>query len=122
MGVGGGAHITYGVNDWLNLEAAFSATRHFEGGPTIIGGTAAAYYTIDVIEWIPYLGVFAGGYRFASDAPSFGAGLALGLDYQFDRNYSVGVQGRLNEIFAPDPLGATTYGTLALRAEYVWGF
>lgn len=124
LGVGGGAHLAYGVNDWLNLELSLSGTRHLEGGPSIFGATAAAYYTIDVIEWIPYLGLFAGGYRFTGDEPStsLGGGLALGLDYQFDRNYSVGIQGRLHEVFAPDPFGATAYGTLALRAEYVWGF
>lgn len=123
-GVGGGAHVAYGVNDWLNVELAVSATRHFGPGPTVLGATGAAYYTIDVIEWIPYFGLFAGGYRFTGESPStsFGGGLALGLDYQFHQSFSVGAQARLHEIFAPDPFGTTTYGTLALRAEYIWGF
>lgn len=121
-GLGGGAHVAYGVNDWLNLELGFSAVHTFQGGPSVLDATMAAYYTIDVIEWIPYFGVFAGGYRFSSEAPSFGGGLALGLDYQFHRSFSVGAQARLHEIFAPDPFGTTTYGTLALRVEYLWGF
>lgn len=123
-GLGGGAHVAYGVNDWLNLELGISAVHTLQGGPSVLDATMAAYYTIDVIEWVPYFGIFAGGYRFMGDATStsFGGGLALGLDYQFHRSFSVGAQARLHEIFAPDPFGMTTYGTLGLRAEYLWGF
>lgn len=123
-GLGGGAHIAYGVNDWLNLELGVSGVYALQGGPSVLDATMAAYYTIDVIEWIPYFGIFAGGYRFLGDSPatSFGGGLALGLDYQFHKSFSVGAQARLHEIFAPDPFGMTTYGTLGLRAEYLWGF
>lgn len=123
-GFGGGAHLAYGLNDWLNLELGMAVAHHLKDGPTVLGATAAAYYTIDVIEWIPYFGIFAGGYRFAGDVPgtSLGGGLALGLDYQFHRSFSAGAQARLHEVFAKDPLGMTTYGTLALRIEYLWGF
>lgn len=123
-GFGGGAHLTYGVNDWLNVEAMLAATHHPSGGHTIASATGAAFYTLDVIEWVPYFGVFAGGYQFFGDVSNtaFGAGIALGLDYQFDPSFSAGVQLRLHEVFAPDPFGTTTYGTLGLRAEYVWGF
>lgn len=124
LGFGGGAHAAYGVNDWLNLELAFAATHHSKGGPTVLGASAAAFYTIDVIEWVPYFGIFAGAYRFSGESPStsLGGGFALGLDYQFRRDFSVGAQARLHEVFAKSPFGTTTYGTLGLRAEYLWGF
>lgn len=123
-GFGGGAHLAYGVNDWLNLELALATTHHGSDGPTVASATGAALYAIDVIEWVPYFGVFAGGYRFFGDvsSTSFGAGLALGLDYQFDPSFSVGAQLRLHEIFAPDPYGSTTFASFGLRAEYLWGF
>ena len=123
-GFGGGAHLAYGVNDWLNLELMLAGTHHGSAGATVTSATGAAMYAVDVIEWVPYFGIFAGGYHFFGTTPStsFGAGLALGLDYQFDPSFSVGAQLRLHEVFAPDPYGATTYGTFGLRAEYVWGF
>lgn len=124
LGPGGGAHLAYGVTDWLNLELAASLSHHPKGDATVLGTSIAAYYTLDVIEWVPYAGLFAGGYQFFGDnsALAFGGGLALGLDYQFHRSFSLGVQARLHEVFAPDPFGATTYGTLGLRGEYLWGF
>lgn len=124
MGLGGGAHLAYGVNDWLNLELALAATHHGSDGPTVTSATGAALYALDVIEWVPYFGVFAGGYHFFGDVSStaFGAGLALGLDYQFDPSFSIGAQLRLHEIFAPDPYGSTTFASFGLRAEYLWGF
>lgn len=123
-GFGGGAHLAYGLNDWLNLELQLATTHHPSGGHTVASGSVGAFYTLDVIEYVPYFGVFAGGYQFFGSDPTtaFGAGIALGLDYQFDPNFSVGLQLRFHEVFAPDPFGATTYGTLGLRAEYLWGF
>lgn len=128
-GFGGGAHATYGLNDWLNLELALAGTRHATEVPgdslTLVSGTAGAFYTLDVIQWVPYFGLFGGGYRTlgASASTGFGGGLALGLDWQFRKHWSAGAQLRLHEAFFPEEsLGSVTYTTEMLRIEYVWGF
>lgn len=129
VGFGGGAHATYGFNDWLNFELSLAGTRHATDAPgdpvTLVSATAAAFYTLDVIEWVPYFGIFGGGYRTLGAATStgVGGGFALGLDWQLRKSWSLGAQLRLGEVFLPAAtFGTATYSTAMLRAEYVWGF
>jgi hypothetical protein len=98
-----------------------SASRHPGIGTTVLSGTTGLAYTIDVLEWVPYVALLGGAYHLPGTTAPGGA-FAVGLDYQMSRAFAVGVQGRWHEIFAPDPLGTTSYLTAFARAEYVWGF
>src|SRR5690606_20768153 len=82
-------------------------------------------YKIDIIEWIPYIGVHA-GYMFfdlpeASDLDmernDFILGGMLGLDYAVTRAFGLGLMNRLHI-----PLSGSNLVDLFLRAEYRWGW
>jgi opacity protein-like surface antigen len=138
-GFGGGMHLAYGLSDAFNALLEVDVTRHPNAGSTGAtvwsGGTGVAY-TLDVARAFPYAGLLVAGYRLNGElrcaplasgkpfcAPSSNApGLqyVLGLDYQLERNWAIGVQLRLHTIFAPDPVGVLAYGTTFLRVEYLW--
>ena len=77
----------------------------------------------NVIEWVPYFGVRAGGYYFGSEprAPYSRRGGAIGgmagFDYSFSRSFAVGTELSYDLLL---PEGGV-YGAL-VRAEYRWGF
>jgi hypothetical protein len=123
-GYGGGAHLAYGLSDAFNALLELDISRHPGDNTTIWSGGAGAAYTIDVARAVPYLGLLAGGYKLHGDLSSTGLGfqVVLGLDYQLERNWAIGVQARMHTIFAGDPVGVREYATTFLRAEYVWGF
>jgi hypothetical protein len=135
-GFGGGAHAAYGLSDSFNAMLELDVTRHPGADitlgtganarvfslETIASGAAGVAYTIDVARAVPYLGVLAAGYRLGTLSPlSPGGQLALGLDYQLERNWAVGAQIRLHTIFTADA-GTLAYATTFLRLEYLWGF
>jgi hypothetical protein len=135
-GFGGGAHAAYGLSDTFNAMLELAVTRHpgaavtlGEGDSaktfsleTIGSGAAGIAYTIDIARAVPYVGVLAAGYRLGTLSPlSPGGQLALGLDYQLERNWAVGAQLRLHTILTADA-GAIGYATTFLRLEYLWGF
>lgn len=135
-GFGGGAHAAYGLSDSFNAMLELDVTRHAGAAvtvgagdgakvfslETIASGAAGIAYTIDVARAVPYAGVLAGGYRLGTLSPlSPGGQLALGLDYQLERNWAVGAQIRMHAILTAD-VGTITYATTFLRVEYLWGF
>jgi outer membrane protein with beta-barrel domain len=135
-GFGGGAHAAYGISDSFNAMLELALTRHPDAAltlgtgdnaktlsvETVASGAAGIAYTIDIARAVPYVGVLAAGYRLG-DVSSFSPGgqLALGLDYQLERNWAIGAQIRLHTIFTADA-GTIAYGTTFLRLEYLWGF
>jgi opacity protein-like surface antigen len=123
-GFGGGAHMTYGLTDAFNAMLELDVTRHPGASSTVLSGALGAAYTLDVTRWVPYAGLLGGVYHLSGDdattAPGFQ--IALGLDYQFERNWGAGVQIRYHSIFASDPWGQVSYTTLFLRLQYSWGF
>ncbi len=139
-GFGGGAHLAYGLSDAFNALLELDVTRHPSAGTqgvTLWSGGAGVAYTLDVARAVPYGGLLVGGYRLNGElcGPSIGGEpncvpstnapglqLVLGLDYQLERNWALGVQLRMHTIFAPDPVGILAYGTTFLRVEYLWGF
>jgi hypothetical protein len=136
-GYGGGAHGAYGISDSFNAMVELSATRHPGAGvtvgagdnqqvlsmETILSGAAGVAYTIDVARAVPYIGVLAAAYRLGDLTHSLSPGgqIALGLDYQLERNWAVGAQLRLHTILTEEA-GAVAYATTFLRLEYLWGF
>jgi hypothetical protein len=135
-GFGGGAHAAYGLSDSFNAMVELAVTRHPDAGitvgsgmgaksfslETIASGAAGIAYTIDIARAVPYIGALAAGYRLGTLSPlSPGGQLALGLDYQLERNWAVGAQVRIHTIFTADA-GTISYATTFLRLEYLWGF
>jgi hypothetical protein len=135
-GFGGGAHAAYGISDSFNLMLELDVTHHSGAavtlGPadkpqafsleTIASGGAGIAYTLDIARAVPYVGVLAAGYRVGElSALSPGGQLALGLDYQLERNWAVGAQIRMHAILTADA-GTLAYATTFLRLEYLWGF
>jgi hypothetical protein len=136
-GYGGGGHAAYGLTDSFNAMLELSATRHPGAGvtvgagemqqvlsmETVLSGNAGIAYTIDVARAVPYVGILAGGYRLGDLTHSLspGGALALGLDYQLERNWAIGAQFRMHTIFTEEA-GAVAYATTFLRLEYLWGF
>lgn len=137
LGAGPQLHYAYGITDAFNflveggyfqvaLEEA-SGAKIPANRPTGVSNLGVGIaYVLDVVRWVPYGGVLADGYLFTGgnlENPRFAAGLALalGLDYQFSRNFAMGFAFRQH--FA---LSAITdypsYSQFFLRAEYVWGW
>ena len=138
VGAGLGVHYTYGINDQFNLMAEVNAsivaakqqqdmptsphTRPAEVDHALLG----VGYVIDVLQWVPYFGVLAGGYRLAGGTLDdalliFGGAAELGLDYQVARNWAVGVAGQQHFLLTKMST-YPSYTTLMLRFEYSWGF
>jgi hypothetical protein len=141
--VGLGAHYTYGLSDQFNFMAELNASFMVEGEkleaatamtpatprtrPTQIGHALAGVgYVIDVLRWVPYFGVLAGGYRLAggtleSQQFIFGAAVQVGLDYQLSRQWAVG--GAVQQHFLLTQMSTyPSYTTVMVRLEYMWGY
>lgn len=133
-----GLHGAYGVSDVFDARVTLESSLHrqrqraateppIEGDDSGLTSLSRASlglaYKLDVIEWVPYFGVRAGGYYFASAPlkPYSRGGGALGwmagCDYSFSRNAALGVELSYDQLL---PQG-TVFGAL-LRAEYRWGF
>lgn len=105
------------------------------GGPGNYGYQSAVVgiaYTLDVLRWVPYAGLFVGAARVGA-GEGFGGGLGgdayrrvaldvgagAGLDYQLTREIAVGAVVRYHRAFT-QPAASLFYG--GLRVQYTWGF
>jgi hypothetical protein len=132
-----GAHYTYGLNDAFNLmvEGSWSLlalnedvdskstprTRPVWGANADVG----IAYVFDVLQWVPYAGLLAGGYTFGGGTiPGTkvlaGAAFALGLDYRFSRSLCAGVSARQHMV--TDPNTYPSFTQLFAQVEYTWGW
>ena len=139
--------LTYGLSDMFNAMFEASYSPHVLTGPipgpvdmkgvpgpsvdvklpgkfeslTTVAGVA---YTLDVLRWIPYVGVLAGTSYVHGPKLSevrFDWAIALGLDYQVARPLSVGLALRWHD--APSKSDPDTMLFQAwLRAAYTWGY
>jgi opacity protein-like surface antigen len=125
-GFAAGLHLAYGVNDSWNLmtEGSFA---HF-GDVQVFQASAGAAYVLDVLEWVPYVGLLGGGELIHlrsdgclsdCDAMRLGITVPAGLDYIVNRSLAVGVTTRYHLLLGD---GATGYLTVGARAEYLWGY
>jgi Outer membrane protein beta-barrel domain len=138
VGAGVGLHYTYGINDQFNfmLEAgsAIVAANQEQDTPETPRTRPAGVdrtgvgvgYVIDVLQWVPYIGVLASGYRLSGgtiDGSLFipGAEVAVGLDYQLSRQWAVGVAIR-QHLLLTKMSTYPTYTTGLIRLEYMWGY
>lgn len=138
VGAGIGAHYTYGLTDQFNFMVEVNASRvaanqqqDFADSPrtrpaNMAHGLAGVGYVIDVLRWVPYFGVLIGGYHLSggtldSAVVAFGAAAQLGLDYQISRNWAVGAAGQ-EHFMLTKMSDYSSYTTVLLRLEYMWGF
>lgn len=127
-----GLYAAYGISELFDARISWVGARHDHGSDrdtTLIRGTLGVVYKLDVIEWVPYLGVCAGYYGLVGDsaaalenAPSLSRsggliGTLLGVDYAFSRGAAVGFELDYDRLL---PEGRVI-GAM-LRAEYRWGF
>ncbi len=133
LGVGFGLDATYGLTDQFNLVAEVQTSRLVPGSDPdvphsrpsgLTSGAVGATYVLDVLRWVPYGGILLGGDLLSGGALPDAKGLAtaqvaLGLDYQLDRTWSVGVAAR-EHFYATSTYSSFT--TLFLRVEYAWGW
>lgn len=128
-GFGGDLHLAYGVNDSFNAMVEAGAVDLPSGNALLFHGSLGAAYLLDVLEWVPYVGVMGGlhGRSLSSDACTknctglgLGVTVPVGLDYQFSRDFAVGLAARYHVVF--DSNGTSGYLTTFVRAEMLWGY
>jgi hypothetical protein len=135
VGAAVGAHWTYGLTDAFNLlvEGSWSLValrihddpQHTQPG-WIANGDVGVAYVFDVLRWVPFVGLLAGGYVLSGGAIDGarvrpGVELQVGLDYRFNRSLKVGVVGREHMLFT-DLSTYPAFTQLLARAEYTWGW
>ncbi len=138
-GYGGGLHLAYGLTDVLNIRLHGDVTVFDLPDPAtsalIYNGALGVEYVVDIMRWVPTLGVLVGPvYVARQDAEAadgevteypdrwlVGVEIPLSLGYQLSRTFTIGVEGRYRLL----PFGAEdspTHNLLALgRLEVVWG-
>lgn len=137
-GIGGALHYTYGLSDQWNLSVQASSVvvaadqkQDLPGSPrnrpaTVDHGAIGIGYVLDILRWVPYVEVHGGVYRLAGGTlneslflPGLAAG--VGIDYQLNRQFAIGVAGRQH--FMVTKMDTyPSYTTVLLRFEYMWGY
>ncbi len=133
-GLGGSLHVSYGVTDAVNALVEFNTASHPGGDFMFLGASAGAAYVIDILQWVPYVGLMAGAYDSVRLAPcgshgqpschsgKFGVSIPFGLDYTFSRNFAAGFAGKYTLIIPGAGNGPGSYFTAFARAEFLWGY
>jgi hypothetical protein len=136
LGGGVGAHYTYGLTDQFNfvVEGSYSRVALSESSPgsphTLPTGVShlgvGVMYVLDVLQWVPYFGLVGGGYLLSGgtlDNPKLlpGIELGLGLDYQLNRSFAVGVAGR-QTLLITEMSTYPSFTNVFARCEYIWGW
>jgi len=128
-----GVHAAYGLSDMFDARVEGLAAWHSRGGQSVelMAGSAGLAYKVDILQWIPYVGMQLGYYHLAGDDlpgelsnDELGLSVDLGLDYAYSRSFGLGAELRYHG-FLSDPmssLGDAPYFCGLLRAEYRWGY
>jgi hypothetical protein len=128
-----GLHAAYGLSDTFDakLEGLGALHQHDDQRLGLLGVSAGLSYKIDVIQWIPYVGVQVGYYRLTGavrpgglNGHEIGMSVDLGMDYAPIRSFAAGLALRYHG-FLSDPLaslGDAPYLSALLRAEFRWGW
>lgn len=139
-------HLAYGISDMFDARVEVRSSLHDLEAPAssasaeerALGGGRNSFsqamvglaYKVDVIEWVPYLGVRAGYYRFGATPPlakfpigkeyarqGGSLGTMLGVDYAFSRSAAIGAEVDYDTLL---PRGGAF--SASLHVEYRWGF
>lgn len=132
-GLGGQAHLAYGLTDAFNALIQLDISSHPGGDTFVVGGSGGVTYVLDILEWVPYFGLSAGGYDLAltgqcggpglpaCHTARFGAGVPFGLDYLVSRSFALGIAGKYTMLL-PGTEIVGSYFTASARAELIWGY
>jgi hypothetical protein len=134
-GFGGALYGGWSFTDALTLGVNATASSNQvteKGGRSLVTSQAVGItYALDIIQIVPYAGIYAGIYQFTGGGlPKTqikgGAQLALGVDYVYSRDFTFGLELRAHALpgeFLSSPTNPTPfYATTFLKAEYVWGW
>ena len=134
-GYGGALYAGWAVTDALtlgiNATASSNQVTKTGGRSLILSQAIGITYALDIIQIVPYAGVYAGIYELtggglAKTQLKGGAQLALGLDYVYSRSWTFGIEARAHALpgdFLASPSDPTPfYATTFLKAEYTWGW
>lgn len=122
VGPGGAVVASYGVFEWLDLDAVASITslhaHPSDDFRTLLAPRLGPTFKLDISKWVPYVGVDTGLFAYVDDRPdrpglpgrgrvSWGLGACYGVDYLYSRTLSITARIEHNVFFtAPS---ATTY-------------
>jgi hypothetical protein len=114
----------YGLSDVFDLRLELQGSNHdySQGRLSFMQARGGIAYKIDVIQWIPYVGVSAGSCLVTwplgtGTAPSFGG--FGGLDYAFSRHVGLGMFVAADYVlFNPTQFVASGF----VRGEYRFGW
>ncbi|MBX3263872.1 MAG: outer membrane beta-barrel protein [Labilithrix sp.] len=137
-GIGGALHYAYGLSDQWNLSVEASSVvvaanqkqdslESPRNRPaTVDHGALGVHYVIDILRWVPYIGLNGGVYRLAGgtlDSALILPGLSIGagVDYQLNRRFAVGLGVRQHLMISKMDT-YPSYTTALLRFEYMWGY
>jgi hypothetical protein len=116
----------------FDVRTELRGSRHGKDGADdnlLLQASVGVAYKLDIIEWVPYLGIRAGAYHFTarpaaeadpdeSYARSGGMiGTMLGVDYALSRAAAIGLELDYDTLL---PEGGA-FGAV-LRGEYRWGW
>jgi hypothetical protein len=133
-GFGGRLHLAYGLTDAINALVEFDMASHPSGDLMSLGGSAGITYVVDVLQWVPYLGMEVGGYDFllagtcdGAGEPScrrgkIGGGIPFGIDYMVTRSFAIGAAGKYTFLLPGEDANYDSYLTMYARAELIWGY
>jgi hypothetical protein len=134
-GFGSSLSITYGLTDAINIIGHADFSAHPGDAPVVIGGGSAGIaYVLDVLRWVPWVGLTVGGYAVSAREPCvatndvsctagrFGLSVPFGLDYQLSRSFSIGANGRYGLLLAGNQIGVDQTIAGFIRAQYIWGY
>jgi hypothetical protein len=134
-GYGGGLRAGWSFTDaWtVAVDALASSNQVVEHGgrSLVLSQSAGLIYALDIIQIVPYVGVFGGLYELSGGGlpktqVKGGAQLLLGLDWVYSRDFTFGLELRAHALpgdFAQSPDNPTPfYATSMLKAEYTWGW
>jgi hypothetical protein len=138
IGASIGVHYTYGLSDAFNLVAdagwSLVALNEVLGDPStprtrptnVTNVDVGVAYVLDVLQWVPWGAVEAGGYALQGgtiDGVKLlpGVAIAVGLDYRLSRSWSIGVTAR-EHLLIPDTSTYPSFLQGLVRFQYVWGW
>ncbi len=134
-GYGGALFLGWAITDALTLGVNATASSNQvtkRGGRSLVMSQAVGItYALDIIQIVPYAGIYAGIYEFTGGGLEKtqlkgGGQLALGVDYVHSRDLTFGLELRAHALpgeFLSSPTNPTPfYATTFLKAEYTWGW
>jgi hypothetical protein len=129
LGWGVGVHGAYGLSDMFDAELELFLTENKateEQTARVFAATAGIAYKVDILRWIPYVGVLGGYYDFGGvpgphgETKAVGAALQVGLDFLMTRDVALSFDFRSHFSFKEEFYSPMQ--TVMLGVEYRWGF